>query len=75
MTGGHHANQLLTKVSFLNFRQHMFEIFRKTNPAGDITTRDLYFRSLTACIAVGVLVTLKRVQLGFHLGRRIFGKQ
>jgi hypothetical protein len=64
----------LTLAAHVFTRQELLDIFSEKNPAGNITTRDLYCRSIAVCIAVGVLVSFKRVWLGYHLGCRICGR-
>lgn len=64
----------LIKRSFGYYgRQDWFSIFTAKNPAGNVTTRETYFRTLMTLIVVGVTVSIKRVWLGYYFGRRICG--
>jgi hypothetical protein len=60
-------------IEHLFVRQDWLSIFTADNPAGNVTTRDVYFRTLITLIVVGVAVSVKRVWLGYYFGRRICG--
>lgn len=45
-------------------------MFNSTNPAGGVTSSELYLRILLSCIFFGVASSLKRLFLAIYLGRR-----
>jgi hypothetical protein len=63
-------------IEFLraDYRQDWLGIFNDSNPSGNITTSALYGHTILVGVIVSVLVGLKRVWMGYHIGRRIFCK-
>jgi hypothetical protein len=68
LSGGHSfANHWL-------FWQDLIAMSNENNPSGGITSSSMNFRILGTALAVGIVVSIKRVWVGLYLGRRTFGK-
>ncbi|KAL7463562.1 hypothetical protein ACHAXS_003923, partial [Conticribra weissflogii] len=52
------------------FWQKKLDIFNEGNPAGDVTTDELYLRLLLSLMFVGIAVSLKRLWIALYLGKR-----
>jgi hypothetical protein len=56
------------------FWQDLIGMCNKNNPSGGIPSSSMNYRILGSALAVGIVVSIKRVWLGLYLGRRSFGK-
>jgi hypothetical protein len=55
------------------FWQDWWGLFNDNNPSGSVTTSEAFFKTLTICTSVGVVVSIKRLAVGLYLGRQTFG--
>jgi len=56
------------------FWQGLFPLLNESNPAGTITESRMNFMILICALGLGFAVTVKRVWLGNHFGKRTYGK-
>jgi hypothetical protein len=54
------------------YAQTWIDMFNENNPAGNITSSQLYLQIIQIAIAVGVAVSIKRLVVGLFLGRQTF---
>lgn len=54
--------------------QDVIGMLNESNPSGNVTANDVYYKSLRLAIAVGSIVALKRLIVGVFLSRQTFRK-
>jgi hypothetical protein len=52
--------------------QDAIALFNSENPGGDVTSSERFYKVLVISVAVGAVVSLKRLFVGLYLGRKTF---